>query len=209
MRFFGCCLPASALLALVFSFHAPASAALLLRVDQVGSDVVVSGSGTANLAALTNDGTDNTWTNYLTDSEIYAGPDAFANGSVSLYSGIAGPSPFGNDSSFLQVPDAVGSSGDLFGILTANSSAISTNQLVLPLGYVSGASLSGTSTFANLSIAELGLTPGQVSTWSWGSGGDADSLRLEVAPAPAPFLGALVAFRMAKRLRRRQRTHTT
>lgn len=57
----------------------------------------------------------------------------------------------------------------------------------------------------NLSLAQIGLTPGQVSTWSWGSGANADSLRLEVVPAPAPLLGALAAFRMARGLRRRLR----
>lgn len=201
-------LPGAAVLALCICVHGTARAAILLRVAQNGSDVVVTGSGVADLTGLTSDGSDNAWTNYLTDAEIYAGPAVLGNGSVSLYSGLTGPSLFGSDGSVLELPAATGSGGDLFGILAASGSAISANQLVLPLGYVSGAGLSGTTTFSNRTLAELGLTPGQVETWSWGSGVTADSLRLEVVPAPAPLLGSLAALRMARRLRQRLRPRT-
>lgn len=205
MHFSGYQLSRSLLLALAISLPGAAHAALLLRVEQIGSDVVITGSGSANLTDLTSEGFANSWTNYLTDAEIYTGPDAFNNGSVSLYSGITGPSLFGSDPGVLEVPDAVGSGGDLFGIQAASASSISANQLVLPISYVSGASLSGSSTFSHRSITQLGLTPGQVTTWSWGSGTSADSLRLEVVPAPAPLLGGLATLRLARSLRRRQR----
>jgi hypothetical protein len=116
---------------------------------------------------------------------------------------------FGIDSSLYELADPVGSSGDLFGILADNGSGAT--QLVLPRGYVSNSSLSGVSRFSSLTIAQLGLTPGQLTTWSWGSGANADSLRLEVAdsaspvPVPAPLLGLGAAFQMARRLRRRLR----
>jgi hypothetical protein len=209
MRFSSYQLSRILLLALAISLPGAVHAALLLRVEQIGSDVVVSGSGSANLTDLTSEGFDGLWTNYLTDAEIYAGPNAFNNGFVSLYSGITGPSLFGSDPGVLEVPDAVGSGGDLFGFQAASASSIGANQLVLPISYVSGASLSGSTTFSNRTIAQLGLTPGQVTTWSWGSGTSADSLRLEVVPAPAPLLGGLAALRMARSLRRRHRARST
>jgi hypothetical protein len=187
----------------------PSSASITLRVEQIGLDVVITGSGTANLSGLTFVANNNFWTNYISDIEVYVGPDAFNDGNVSLYSGIAGPLSFGIDSSLYELADNVGSSGDLFGILADNGSGI--NQLVLPLGYSSNSPLSGVSRFSSLTIAQLGLTPGQLTTWSWGSGANADSLRLEVAdsaspvPAPAPLLGLGAAFQMARRLRRRLR----
>jgi hypothetical protein len=189
---------------------APARAIVTLLVQQVGNDVVITGSGSANTTALTNEGTDNDYTNVLTDAQIYAGPDAFADGSggggdVSLWSDItAGPLAFGSDPSVSENPDS--GTGDLFGILADNGSGAS--RLVLPSGYSSGTSLSGTSTFTGFTLAQLGLTPGQISTWSWGTGGDADSLRLEVAspvPAPLPIAGAAAAFCHLNRLRRLSR----
>ena len=186
----------------------PSLAFITLRAEQVGPDVVITGSGTANLSGLTFDSLDNSWTNAITDNQIYAGPAAFGDGSVSLYSLITGPSVFGIDPGLYEVPDNGGSSGDLFGILASNVSGVT--QLVLPSGYVSNSPLSGVSIFSSLTIAQLGLTPGQLTTWSWGSGLDSDGLRLEVAdstsvPAPAPLLGLGAVFHMARRLRRRLR----
>jgi hypothetical protein len=44
-----------------FSFAAqPTQAALLLQIEQLGNDVVITGSGSANTAALINQGNDNT-----------------------------------------------------------------------------------------------------------------------------------------------------
>jgi hypothetical protein len=187
----------------------PSLAFITLRAEQIGPDVVITGSGTANLSGLTFNVADNSWTNAITDSQIYAGADVFGNGSIDLYSGVTGPSTFGFDSGLYEVPDPLGSSGDLFGILGDTVSGVT--QLVLPSGYVSNSSLSGVSRFSSLTIAQLGLTPGQLNIWSWGSGVNADSLRLEVAisptsvPVPAPLLGSLAAFQMARHLRRRLR----
>jgi hypothetical protein len=202
---------AIALLGLFFALHPPTFAALVLRVEQIGADIRISGSGTANLSALIWDGDSTSWANYLTDAEIYAGPAAFTDGHVSLFSGLVGPSAFGGDPSLYVLPDIAGSGGDLFGIYAASRAPSGVNQLVLPLGYTSGANLSGVSTYSNLTIAELGLAPGQVSSWSWGTGSTADSLRLEVVPVPGPGLplGALVAFRLARKLRRRPRLHSS
>ncbi len=183
----------------------PARAIVQLFVQQVGSDVVITGSGSANTTDLTAAGTDNAYTNVLSDIQIYAGPDAFGDGDVSFWSGITGPLVFGSDNSVFENPSS--GSGDLFGIIADNGSSTPPSLLVLPVAYSSGASLSGTSTFTGTTLAQLGLTQGQISTWSWGSGANADSLRLEVqgVPAPLPIAGAAVAFHCSRRLRRRCR----
>jgi hypothetical protein len=202
---------APALLAAVLLAPRPASAIVTLRVQQVGNDVVITGSGTANTTDLTSAGTDNDFTNVLSDAQIYAGPDVSADtqgggGDVSLWSGLTGPLSFGSDNSVFENPSS--GSDDLFGILADNGSSAS--RLVLPLLYASGATLSGTSTFTGITLARLGLTPGQISTWSWGADANADSLRLEVVdpnpvPAPLPIAGAAAVFCRLKRLRRRSR----
>jgi hypothetical protein len=181
----------------------PVQAEILLRFDQVGPDVVVTGSGSATLAALLSEGSSANWTNYFRDVDAYVGPDAFNNGSVSLFSGLVGPLVLGSDASVYELPSAAGSGGDLFGIQADDGTGRS--LLVLPDGYSSGASLSGVSTFPSRTLAQLGLTPGQTTSWSWGSGASADALRLKVVPAPAPLLGVVAGFRLARALRRRQR----
>lgn len=181
----------------------PSSAAITLRFEQMGADVVVSGSGSANLDALTGAGSSTMWTNYFSETDAYVGPDAFNNGSVSLYSGLSGPTVFGSVPGLYELPVPSGSNGDLFGIQADDG--IGQSILVLPDGYNSGDSLKGVSTYQAITLAQLGLTPGQMNTWTWGSGANADSLRLEVAPAPVPLLGAVAGFRMARTLRRRLR----
>ena len=192
---------------------APAKALITLKVKQVGSDLVVTGSGSASTAALTAVSTDPAYTNVLTPIQVYAGPAAFTgvapDVAVGLWSGLNGPASFSSESALFEYPDvAATNTGQLFGILT--SANLSDIRLVLPLSYSSGASLSGTTTYTNLSLAQAGLAYGQVYTWTWGSNTAAETLRLEIGdtqsvPAPLPLAGAAAAFRTAQQLRRRSR----
>ena len=189
--------------ALVVLGCAPANAVIRLVVEQVGNDVVVTGSGNANTSGLTPLGSVSDFTNVYTYSQAYSGPAAFANGAVSLWSGVSGPTAFGSDQTVTENPDPATSTGQLFGILAGSESG--SPQLVLPAGYSSSSSLSGVSTFTSLTLSQLGLTPGQTFTWNWGSGSTADSLRLEVSstvPAPLPMLLAAGVFSGVSRIRR-------
>lgn len=189
-----------------------AQAVVRLQVQQVGSNVVITGSGSANTLGLTPQAPNLDLTNVLTDNQIFAGPDAFGNGSGaggdgSVWSSITGPTAFGNDPAVSALPSS--GSGDLFGIIA--DFVTPSPQLILPLSYTSGSPLNGTTTFLNQTLTSLGLTPGSSFTWSWGSGGTADSLVLEVqggpsaasVPAPLPMLGAALALGQSRRLRRR------
>jgi hypothetical protein len=181
----------------------PANAVMRLVVEQVGSDVVVSGSGQANTSGLTSMESVSDFTNVYTSTQIYAGPAAFDNGAVSLWSGLSGPTSFGSDPDVTENPNPQTSTGQLFGILAGSSTG--SPQLVLPDGYTSGSDLLGVSTYTSRTLAQLGLTPGQVFTWRWGSGPTADSLRLEVSspvPAPLPMLMAAAMFSGLSRIRR-------
>jgi hypothetical protein len=188
---------------------APAKALVTLKVLQVGPDVVVNGRGSAKTAGLTSVGTEAAWTNVLSPVQVYAGPAAFSDGNVSLWSNLSGPSSFGSDPAVFEYPDpgSTLSFGKLFGILTSSNPA--DIRLVLPSTYVSGTTISGRTTYTNLTLAQAGLTAGQTYTWSWGSGPTADSLELQIdptpVPAPLPIAGAAAAFHSVQRLRRRLR----
>ena len=181
-----------------FTFPQPAQSAITLRVEQVGGNVHVIGSGSANLTALTPDGSSSTFQNVLTETQIYAGESVFNASHVDFYTNIlTGPSII-NSNIQTEEPDPTLSSGDIFGIQT------DPYTLVLPLGYISNSPLSGTSVYTGFTIAQLGLTPG-LSTWTWGStaAGTFDSINLEVVPGPLPLAGAGVAYGWSARLRRR------
>jgi hypothetical protein len=172
-------LSALAALGLVIGAAGQARASLMLTMTQVGSDVVVSGSGSANLAGLTF---------VITGQAASAmGPNApgLTTGPISqpltdVYTALSGPSSFGSGGQSF----ATSGTGDLFGF--------SQGDLLVPHGYVSGALLSGSSTFANQTFASLGVTPGTY-VWTWGSTDNHDSLTLEIVtavPEPATLSGA-------------------
>ena len=54
-----------------------------------------------------------------------------------------------------------------------------------PAGYVPGAHLSDTDTYAGQTLGSLGLTPGTYK-YTWGTGAHADFLTVEIGPAAVP-----------------------
>ena len=199
-------------LGVIFWPSIAAHSAIVLTVKQDSNDVVVIGSGSANTTSLLNPPGSPTpefdYTNVFFYNQIYAGVDASTDiinsqpVDVNLWSGITGPSSFGTDTNFSAYPSSA--SGDLFGIV----SGIGPSMLVLPLNYMSGDNLNGTSRFSNFTLADFGLNPG-VFTWNWGMGQNADSFQLRIepvpVPAPLPLAGVPIAWKMAKRMRRASR----
>jgi hypothetical protein len=179
----------------------PVEAVILLKAEQIGNNVHIIGSGSANLSSLIYQTTDTSFQNVITDTQVFAGASIFAGSQVDLYGNIlTGPGTISSHSSLTEEPDPVLSSGDLFGILT------DPYTLALPKGYVSTNSLNGTSVYKNKTLALLGLSPG-LSTWTWGSPGSAtfDSINLEVVPGPFSLSGAVAAYAWGKRLRKKIR----
>lgn len=140
-----------------------------LTITQVGNDVVWSGSGSFNLDALTSAGSNTIGGGYASNQAVWAvGP----NVPVDTYSGtITYPTSFGTSSI-----GVTSSTGETFGILPGGSGRL----LYVPSGYVSNTVISGSSTYANTTIASAGLTPGTY-TWSWGSGASSSTLVMTIS----------------------------
>jgi hypothetical protein len=154
---------------------------VIIDIQQVGGDIVATGSGSIDTTELTFIG------NASNQAFVWAGLDlgsaAVVGGTTivaeDVYRGITGPSSFGSGDQIF----ATSGSGDVFGV-------IADNVLDLPSGYVSGSPLSATSTWSGASFSSLGLTPGSY-TWTWGTGAHADSFTLNIGAAPVPEPGTL------------------
>ncbi len=161
---------------------------VIINVEQVGSNIVATGSGTINLTSLTN-GSPNHFDGYIAPgvAEVVVGSSAYMN----MWTILPGPKSFGANI-YGSYPNST--TGDLFGMGGAN---MGDNKLCTPVGYVSGFSLSGSSTWNNQTYATLGVTLGTSTTWNWGTGATADSLTVHIGPAaptavPEPTTYALL-----------------
>ena len=67
-------------------------------------------------------------------------------------------------------------SGSSFGVINNPTN----RSLYVPVGYVSGSFISGSTTYQTSTIAGMGLAPGTY-TWSWGSGGNASTLVMTIS----------------------------
>jgi len=153
----------------------PARANFIVTINQVGANVDVTGSGTIDLTALS----------FITPAAAGAAilPSGaylvLATGNVAVYTGFSGPTSFGSGG----VTFASSTGGNAVGIAGHDG------ELFVPQGYVSGAALSGTSTYAGATLLSLGVTPGTY-TWTWGTGVHADSFTLQIGPAGVPDAGS-------------------
>lgn len=139
----------------------PPSSGFTVTIQEVGSDVIWSGSGSFDISNLSLENTDQLAAGFAAASAIWAvGPNFPVN--VELYGGFAFdtyPTSFGSGGS-----PASNGTGDLFGILFGGSG----RSLVVPENYISGTQLSGSTTYANTTISGLNLVVGTY-TYSWGS----------------------------------------
>jgi hypothetical protein len=141
----------------------PAQAGYTVTLQQVGPDVVATGSGAIDLTGL----------NFLLSRPIEPGIQpsggAFSDGSIvtgptpttmvdSYYFALSGPTNFGSPVGTL----ASSGSGNKVGIGGGHS-------LHVPRGYVSGTFLSDSATYSGETLASLGVTPGTY-VWTWGTG---------------------------------------
>jgi len=146
-----------------------------MTLQQVGSNVVANGSGAFNLSGLTGAGNIDGGSSGVRASIGFIGIHP-VGGLLPAYDGFTGPTSFGS-SEFLFLADA--SSG--------NSVAISglMEILVVPVGYVSGNTLSNSMTFNNATLASLGVTPGTY-VWTWGTGLANQNFTLQIGSVGVP-----------------------
>ena len=158
----------------------PAQAGYIVTLEQVGSNVVATGSGTIDLAGLSLN------TSPFADAGmnpmhgvIRTGPTSGAQ--IDIYTLVTGPTSFGSGGGNFFIPASSGS-GDMVAISGID------DTLNVPHGYVSGSALADSSTYNNQTFGSLGVTPGQY-RWTWGSGADSFTLDIGVAAVPAPLIG--------------------
>jgi hypothetical protein len=164
--------------ALLIGFGPPAQAAYIVTLEEVGTNVVATGSGTLDLADLRFLESTVGETGMLPNLGLIITGPANSLIPVDLYSGITGPNNFGSGGP----ADNNTGSGGLVGIEGASP------ELDVPMGYHSGNPLMSGATWDNTNFSTLQVTPGTY-VWTWGSGADADSFTLQIGAVPAPLIG--------------------
>jgi VPDSG-CTERM motif len=154
----------------------PAQAGYMVTLQQVGSNVVATGSGALDLTGLTLDFSGGAAPGLHPSliASIQTGPTPFAI--VSVYLGVSGPSSFGTGS----ITFANSGTGSLVGIQGLPGPGM--GRLVVPQGYVSGTVLSDSSTYLSATLSSLGVTPG-IYEWTWGTGANQNFTLDAIAPA--------------------------
>lgn len=168
----------------VFSIR-PAHAGYIVSLQQVGPDVVATGSGTLDVTGLTLNGGGGAQGHIEPDSaniNVGAGP-------IDNYLINFGPPDNFNG------PDNFGPGGPRFSDTFSGSIVAISNdahfgvfqgELDVPQGYVSGTPLGlSTATFTGQTFSSLGVTPG-IYEWTWGGAGVNQNFTLYAGvPVPA------------------------
>ena len=158
-----------------------AQAAYVVTLTEQGGSVVATGSGTLDTTDLLFIGTDTTAIGVEPDLGYIATGASPPFASVDEYSGsIGGPAIFGAG----QLHFATVSSGEVAGIN-------GTSLLLVPVGYLSGASLSETATYIGQTLASIGAIPGTY-VWTWGTGAHADTFTLTIGATAVPEPASIV-----------------
>ena len=178
----------AAALALAAGFAAPAEAAFIATMEQVGANVVITGNGSFDTAGLTPASPEPP----IATAAIVPSTGLFLLGGGGTNNPFTGITPLNQAFGSGGETDASSNSGAVLGIANTTSS----EGLYLPNGYVSGTNVSNVTTFLGATFASLGVTPGAY-TWHWGAGANADSLTLDiVAPTAAPEPDSLTLLAM-------------
>jgi hypothetical protein len=172
------------LIALVFAclgIRQSAQAGYIVTLQQVGPDVVATGSGAIDLHGLRffQSGSQNPaikprGLGLFGFAVIYTGP---TSSGVDIYSGLSGPTSFGANPFLAR--SASSGSGDMVGIAAGEEGVL----LSVPMGYVSGTALSDMATYSDASLATLGVTPGTY-VWGWGTGANQNFTLQIKTPGP-------------------------
>ena len=166
----------------------PAQAGYTVTLQQVGLDVVATGSGPIDLHGLTFSnsvlGTTPQISSNFRGCSISTGPVPFRyqdpRTGVDYYGGASGPMSFGGSGEVF----ANSGGGDTVGIAAGTYLKSNFVLLSVPRGYVSGTFLSDSATYSGTTLASLGVTPGTY-VWTWGTGAN-QKFTLQIrTPGPA------------------------
>jgi PEP-CTERM motif len=181
-------------LALAALLAPSAQAAYLVTLQEVGSDVIETGSGSLDLRDLNVGifGIDRDASVTPILGRFFSGVFTDANTSFAVVSPIL-PLAFGPG----QVTMASSTSGGPVGLV----SGLGDNPtLIFPIDYISGTALSDSSTYLGATISSMGMTPGDY-VFGWGSGDHADTLTIDIiastppaVPEPSSWAMMLIGF---------------
>jgi hypothetical protein len=154
------------------------TASLYFTMQEVGSDVVLTGEGTVNLTSFTlisaSTGVFPGVRASGTPSVLAIGPSLNGNGQQYRDLLMTGPTSIGSGVDF-DFADSFDNTGDRFGF------GPNQRNIFVPIGY-SGEQLSGNVTLTNTSLSTLGVTSGTY-TWNYGNG---NVVELVVYDSPTP-----------------------
>jgi hypothetical protein len=155
--------------------------AYTVTVQQVGTNVVATGSGAINLTGLSFLGSGEDFSPFLAPSVAIIST-GFTYGFVNVYAGFTGPTSFGSGFGF----GANTASGDVVGINGGQG------IVWVPGGYVSGNPLSDSATYHGRFLGGQGVIPGTY-TWTWGTGLPNQNFTLIILPYNVPDGGSTVS----------------
>ncbi len=170
-----------------------AQAAVIIDIQEVGNDVLVSGSGSYNLSALSYSSP--AISVGIRADSVYVTPGNDERMSHYIWATTA-PTEIGPGTSFF-APDQT--TGSPFGVSGGGA-----GSFFVPEGYVSGSALAGTSTYENKTLVDLGLTEGTYE-WTWGTGETADTVTVNIGTVPEPATMSLLALGGMALLRRKKK----
>jgi len=188
--------PRSALIGLIgvlligCGFSAPSAwAGYTVTLQQVGANVVATGSGPIDLTGLSFQDQFGYSTQIIPNMGVII--TGLQPSKEDQYVGVSGPASFGSGGDTV----ADDGSGDVAGVDFGNG-------LLVPVGYVSGTPLSDSATYDNATLSSLGVTPGTYE-WTWGVGQNQNFTLIAV---PEPRVGLLlgVGFLLVVGVRLRQ-----
>jgi len=186
---------------LAVTWAQPAQAVLIFNFYELGSDLVIDGTGSLNLPSSP------TGSGSCPPGGLLSLPYLFCTGQATSGGGshysITGPSTLGTG--ILPMVFASSNSGIPLAIQF-------TGVFLIDSTYVSGTPIFSSSTFSGISLASLGMTtPGTLGTWTLDGSGETISLQVNASssgspanvPGPLSLLGLGAAFGVSRRLRRR------
>lgn len=164
----------------------PAQAGYIVTLQQVGSNVVATGTGPIDLTGLTFSRSETgTLSGFMEPVIGVIQTGGGGTGTVDIYFGLlSGQRIFGSGSGTV----ATSSNGDFVGGSFQNSGTGFYDELFVPHGYVSGNALSDSSTYDGATFSSLGATPGTYE-WTWGTGAN-QNFTLKVGAAGVPDSGS-------------------
>jgi hypothetical protein len=147
-----------------------AQAGVTITINQVGGDVVATGSGTIDITNLTSP-SPLSHAAAMNPKSAALIEGLTTSTAMDQYGVTTFPTQFGTG----LFANASSGSGDQFGV--------DASTILVPAGYTSGI-LNATDTYAGQTFSSLGLTPGTY-TWTWGTGVHADSLTVQIGAVSA------------------------